>query len=247
MRDLIASLDARASIRKRNIGRNAWTRFVDQVVAAVRKYAPPFHWIFASATAVLLYIYIKFVSFTVRFVRTGELKWPDLPSSVVALWHRDAPSLLIGFAKRRPLRRCMMLVADDPRGDCLALLCRMLGFTVVRRGNHASAWAVLEDLMPEIERGSAVFITVDGGGPPRVAKSGALIFAAVASVPLIALRADCWPALEEVHKWDAARNPLPFSRIVVSLSTPRCFEPFTSHSSILGAREWLQGELDKSL
>ena len=53
--------------------------------------------------------------------------------------------------------------------------------------------------------GACVIITADGGGPARVAKVGALALASSASALLLPLAVDCYPAIEERHKWDRAR------------------------------------------
>jgi len=44
--------------------------------------------------------------------------------------------------------------------------------------------------------------------------------------------ADCRPAIEERHKWDAARNPLPFGKLLVLLGRALRFEPLEELSSI---------------
>ncbi len=139
--------------------------------------------------------------------------WPDLPAAcVVALWHRHAPSLLVAFAKRHPSARSTIMIFRDARGDMLARLCQMLGFVVIRGGTNGG-WAALTELTHELEKRACAFITADGGGPMRVAKVGAVALAAAAVVPLVPLAADCSPAIEERHKWEAARNPLPLSHI----------------------------------
>ena len=107
----------------RALGRNVFARTLDAVLAAVRKYAPPVHWLVVAVGAVVLFIYAWLVALTARLKTAGEPMWPDVTSPcVIALWHRDAPSLLVAFARRRPRSRCVIMIAQNPRGDCLALI-----------------------------------------------------------------------------------------------------------------------------
>lgn len=156
--------------------------------------------------------------------------------SVVALWHGNAPSLLVAFAKRRTAAPAVILVASDPRGDYLALLCRMLGFEVVRTDGRHGGWSELIKLAEKLKQGACVIITADGRGPARVAKWGAVGLASATGMPLVPLAADCTPALQQSHKWDDARNPLPFSSVSVWVGTPRTLEPLNDAESIERAR-----------
>jgi len=229
------------------VGRSRWTRTVDSGLAVVRKYAPPIHWVGATLFAMVLFLYARLVALTSNLVTTGERTWPDLPApSVVALWHRDAPSLVVAVARRRPRAKCFIMVAGDPRGDSLALLCRLLGFQVVRGSSEAGGWEALESLANALAEGACVFLTADGGGPARVVKVGALALASGASVPLLAVAADPYPAIVESHKWDAARNPLPFGSILVALGPSRVFTRFADKNSLEEARGWLNNTLDQA-
>jgi lysophospholipid acyltransferase (LPLAT)-like uncharacterized protein len=226
-------------------GRNALTRTFDTAFALVRKYLPPLHWLFAAMTASILFLYAQLVALTARLVTTGSQEWPQVPTpSVLALWHRDAPSLLVAFAKRRPHVKTVIMIARDPRGDYLAMLCRLIGLCVVRGDSEKGGWDALLQLADELVGGACVIITADGGGPAREAKAGAVALASAAGVPLIPLAANCYPAIEEHHKWDKARNPLPFGSVFVSLGPARSFEPFVDRESIEQARSWLHEELD---
>jgi lysophospholipid acyltransferase (LPLAT)-like uncharacterized protein len=242
---LVAPADSHAVTLRKELGRNAWTRLLDAIFAAVRRYAPPLHWLVMAVTAIALFAYARLVSLTARVVAKGELHWPHVPAPcVIALWHCDAPSLLIAFTKYRPRSESVVMVARDARGDALALLCRMLGFGVVRGGGSNGGWNSLVDLAHKLAEGACIFVTADGGGPARVAKIGAVALASAAGVPLIPLAAHCHPAIEERHKWDAARNPIPFCSVTVSLAASRTFEPFKDPSSIELARKWLQETLN---
>lgn len=80
---------------------------------------------------------------------------------------------------------------------------------VVRGDSPEGGWNdALLQLAHELMNGACVILTATGAA--RIAKVGAVALAFSAGVPLIPLAADCRPAIEERHKWDAARNPLPF-------------------------------------
>ena len=219
---------------------------IDLIFAFVRRYALPLHKLSVVVTAVILYCYALLVALTSRLRTAGERAWPDVPAGcVLALWHRAAPSLLVAFLKRRPLTSCSIMISGDARGDYLALLCRLIGFHVVRGSSEEHGWQALCELAQALQNGACVIITADGGGPSRVAKVGAVALASSASQPLFPLAADCNPALEERHKWDRARNPLPFGSILIALGSGRVFEPFTNAEEIEKARAWLEEELDR--
>jgi lysophospholipid acyltransferase (LPLAT)-like uncharacterized protein len=229
----------------KRVDRNWFTRTLDAVFRFIARHARPLHVFGLTLTAALFYIYARIVGFTARLATSGELTWPNVPApSVVALWHGNAPSLLVAFAKRRTAARAVILVASDPRGDYLALLCRMLGLEVVRTDGRHGGWSELIELAEKLKQGACAIITADGGGPAKVAKWGAVALASATGVPLVPLKADCSPALQQSHKWDDARNPLPFSSISVWVGAPRSLEPFNDEESIDRARKWLEETLN---
>lgn len=226
--------------------RNILTRSLDSTFAVVRKYLPPLHWAGAALMASVMFLYAHVVAVTARLHSTGNQSWPNIPTPcVLALWHRDAPSLLVIFVKRRPPYPTAIMISHDPRGDYLALLCRMIGFHVVRGDSEEGGWEALLHLAGKLINGASVIITADGGGPARHAKVGAIALASAVGVPLIPFAADCHPALEEPHKWDAARNPVPFCSLKILLGSPRKFAPFQNLSSVEEARAWLEKTLNE--
>jgi lysophospholipid acyltransferase (LPLAT)-like uncharacterized protein len=60
------------------------------------------------------------------------------------------------------------------------------------------------------------------------------------------MAADPYPAIVESHKWDVARNPLPFGSILVSLDPPRLFKRFSDLDSIREATKWLKDALEQA-
>ncbi|HEY7547226.1 MAG TPA: hypothetical protein VID27_20195, partial [Blastocatellia bacterium] len=69
-------------------------------------------------------------------------------------------------------------------------------------------------------------------GPRQVAKVGAVALASATGVPLVAVGADCRPAIFERHKWDQARTPLPFGRIAITIGQARRFPVFIDAASV---------------
>ena len=230
----------------KSVGRNWFTHTLDAMFRFIRQHARPLHVLGLTLTAAILYIYARVVALTARLATSGELSWPNVPApSVIALWHGNAPSLLVAFAMRRTAAPAVILVANDPRGDYLAVLCRMLGFEVVRTDGRHDGWSELMELAEKLKQGACVFITADGAGPARVVKRGAVALASATGVPLVPLKADCSPALQQSHKWDEARNPLPFSSVSVWMDTPRTLEPLIDRDSIDCAKAWLEETLNK--
>lgn len=224
---MVSASTAGSRIEKSS-GRNLWTRALDWLFTAVRHYLPPLHWLGVGIFTFIIFIYAKLVALTVQLVTTGYFRWPEIPAPcVLALWHGDAPSLLGAFAARRPSSEMAIMISLDPRGDFLALLSRMLGFIVVRGGSDEGGWEALIDLAHKVEQGACAVITADGGGPAQTVKVGALALASATHVPLVPLGANCRPSIAEPHKWDAARNPVPFGKIAVDIGKPRPIEPLT--------------------
>ena len=86
----------------------------------------------------------------------------------------DRLALLAAFAKRRPHARTVTMIARDPRGDYIALLCRLIGLGVVRGDSEEGGWDALLQLAHELTDGACVILTAGGGGPARIAKVGAV-------------------------------------------------------------------------
>lgn len=231
---------------KKQSGRNLLTRSLDWFFATAQYYLPQLYKIGAAFFAFIVFLYARLVALTVRLVSGGHFRWPDIPAPcVLALWHGDAPSFLVAFAKRRSAREMAILISCDPRGDFLALLCRLLGFTVVRGGGTDHSWEVLIDLAHKIEEGACVILTADGGGSAHVVKVGALALASATRVPLVPLSANCHPAIVERRKWDAARNPVSFGKVAVVCGKPRAIESLSDLETIEENCRYLQSALEE--
>jgi len=229
------------------VGRNRITRTVDLSLDLVRRFLPPIHWIAVRLSALLLYGYARAVRATSEIVTVGAYRWPHFPKgAVLAIWHGSAPSLLVAFNARKPSARVKLMVSCDARGDCVAPFCRWLGFEIVRGDAQRGGWKALIEIAKEVQSGAAALISPDGGGPPLVARVGAIALASAAGVPLIPVGADCSPSVFERHKWDDARNPLPYGRIAVACGEPLTFPSFGDAASLEDARRQLEAALDRA-
>jgi len=226
-------------------GRNAFTRTLDHLLLGIRRYLPPLHWIGAGVSGLAMFAYAWLVARTSRLVTAGARKWPELPERcVLAIWHGSAPSLMVALTKSKPRSPITIMVATEPRGDALMVLCRLLGLRVIRGDWEHHGWPAVTRMADMVVKGSCAIITPDGGGPRRTARAGALVLAAAADVPLVAIGAECRPAIAEPHKWDKPRNPVPFGRVAISIEEPLYLEEFRDPADVESARLRLQQALD---
>ena len=100
---IAVNLDTDASRTVALQERNRWTRFIDRLTQAARRYLAPIHWMGAATLALALFLYARLAALTIRLKAIGIVSWPDVPRGcVLALWHGCAPSLLVAIAARRP-------------------------------------------------------------------------------------------------------------------------------------------------
>ena len=204
------------------------------------------HWLVGRISASALFCYARWAASTVTLVKRGVYLWPQIPAgAVLAIWHGNAPSLVGAFVAQRPTVPVQILISTDPRGDYLSLLCSWLGFKVVRGDAEHGGWGALAALAEELCQGGSVVITADGGGPVSTAKIGAVVLASSVHAPLIPVGANCRPAILESHKWDAARNPLPYSRLSVVCGEPVRYPEIIDAASLENARRQLQHALNQ--
>ena len=191
-------------------------KFNDILITALRNYLPPLHWLLVGITSLVLFLYIHITAATSSLIIDGAMKWPDFPApGILSIWHESAPALLVAAIKRRPRAKIVVMVSPTARGDHVATLFRMLGFRIVRGEIGISGWFALNQLCAAVGDGSIALITVDGGGPRRTAKVGAIALAASTGTPLIPAGLRCQPAIVQRGKWDRTRIPLPFARVCV--------------------------------
>ncbi len=255
--DFAAEIRRLATLRRRSrtissaefhkVGRNRITRTIDTALQFARRHLPPIHWFAVRFLALSLYGYARTVRATSKIVTVGVYRWPDVPKgSVLAIWHGSAPSLLVAFTARKPRMPVKLMVARDPRGDCVALFCQWLGFEIVRGDAEHGCWKALNEIAKEVNNGAGALISPDGSGPPFVARLGAVALASAAGVPIIPIGADCSPSVFERHKWDDARNPLPYGRIAVACGEPLTFSSLQDAASLQQGQQQLQRALDRA-
>ena len=166
--------------------------------------------------------------------------------SVLAVWHGCAPSLLTAIAKRGLRQPMVILITTSPRGDVLDVLCRLLGFRVIRGDSEHHGWPSLARVAEAVAGGACAIITPDGGAARGVVRAGVVALAAAAGVPLIAVGVDCRPGIAEPRKWDRARNPVPFGRIGISVAEPLATSDFQDAAALEEARQKLQQRMDEA-
>ncbi len=167
-------------------GRNALTRFVDRVLLLVRRRAP------AGALVGSMDRRRGDVPLrsggrpNVAAGQRGARRVAEAPErSVLAVWHGCAPSLLTAIAKRRPRQPMVILITTSPRGDVLDVLCRLLGFRVIRGDSEHHGWPSLARVAEAVAGGACAIITPDGGAARGVVRAGVVALAAAAGVPLM--------------------------------------------------------------
>jgi hypothetical protein len=60
----------------------------------------------------------------------------------------------------------------------------------------------------------------------------------------VPIAADCHPAIQESHKWDAARNPVPFCSLTIFVGPAQRFDIIKDLASLEQARSWLETTLN---
>ena len=228
-------------------GRNAFTRFIDGQLLWVRRHARLVHRLVATLLGGSLFGYVWVLGRTTRMLSLGPTKWPDVPERcVLAIWHGCAPSLLAAIAKHKPRAALVILISTEPRGDALQVLCRLLGFRVIRGDSEHHGWPSLARVAEAVAAGACAVITPDGGTARGVARAGVVALAAAADAPLVAVGVDCRPGIGQPHKWDRARNPVPFGRIGISVADPMAAGDFQDAAALEAARQRLQQRMDSA-
>src|SRR5215207_8971597 len=69
--------------------------------------------------------------------------------------------------------------------------------------------------------------------------------ASATGVPLVTLGANCHPAIVERHKWDSARNPVPFGKVAIVCGPARTIESLSDLETIEENCRYLQSALEE--
>jgi lysophospholipid acyltransferase (LPLAT)-like uncharacterized protein len=138
---------------------------------------------------------------------------------VGATWHRGAIFLVWFFRKAHP----MIMFSRSKDGDLLAGFAENLGVVPVRGSSSRGGRKALRQMVAFLNGpGSGKAATVLDGprGPRCVAKTGMIVLAMKAGVPLLPIMVSARPAITFRKAWDRTMLPLPFSNITVIYTHP---------------------------
>lgn len=136
-------------------------------------------------------------------------------------WHQHhilCTSMIRGWIRRG--FQASFLVSASVDGEVPARIAKAWGAEVIRGSANQTGALVLRDMHEAMQRQVSIVTTADGpSGPQHVFKSGPILMARIASVPLVpmACAADrAW----YLKRWDAFMIPKPFARIVLAVGEP---------------------------
>jgi len=138
-------------------------------------------------------------------------------SLVYASWHqRFFPGITL-FAARKPIA---IMISQSRDGEMIARVVDMLGWRPVRGSSSRGGSRALKEIRTLTRQGFRIGHIVDGPqGPFGVVKSGLLVIAQFAGVPILPVITSAerrWT----FNSWDRFMVPKPFSRIVVRFAPP---------------------------
>jgi lysophospholipid acyltransferase (LPLAT)-like uncharacterized protein len=184
-----------------------------------------FRWVDAFLMAVLPALAafaIKTLLVTCRVVKTEGIERHDeaIRSSgggaVYATWHQRM-SYFFYFGGSHHVTT---MVSRSRDGEYVARLASWLGFRTVRGSSSRGGATAVRELVRRIREGELGGMLADGPqGPPRVAKTGTVMIARDAKVPVIPVLwgADrCWT----FNSWDRYLLPKPFAKIILLAAEP---------------------------
>lgn len=136
-------------------------------------------------------------------------------------WHQD---LILGnLLLRRLIRRGLhagFLISASVDGDVPARIAASWGAEVIRGSANTTGALALRDMHRLFQRGVSVVTVGDGPtGPKSVLKSGVVLMARIAHVPLVPIGCAADKAWF-LNRWDDFIIPKPFSRIVLAIGQP---------------------------
>ena len=136
-------------------------------------------------------------------------------------WHQSHVlcSALIRSWIDRGFKACF-LISSSVDGEVPERIARAWGAEVIRGSASRSGALALRDTHTMMKKGWSIVTTVDGPlGPQHEVKTGAVLMARIAGVPIIpvACAADrAW----YLNRWDRFMIPKPFARVVVGIGAP---------------------------
>lgn len=174
---------------------------------------------------------LLFRSYRIEAILGGEIAERIIESKTVCApcyWHQH---LILGnlFLRQWIERgfRAGYLISASVDGDVPSRIARSWGAEVIRGSANTTGALALRDMHGMFKRGVSVVSVADGPtGPKAVFKSGVVLMARVANVPLVpvACAADrAW----YLNRWDDFMIPKPFARIVLAVGEPVAIPPRT--------------------
>jgi lysophospholipid acyltransferase (LPLAT)-like uncharacterized protein len=136
------------------------------------------------------------------------------------------------------------LISASVDGDVPARIARSWGAEVIRGSANTTGALALRDMHGMFKRGVSVVSVADGPtGPKAVCKSGVVLMARVANVPLVpvACAADrAW----YLDRWDDFMIPKPFARVVLAVGEPVAIPPRTPVDAMESYRQQVEDAIN---
>lgn len=165
---------------------------------------------FAKKSAVFL---INVISKTWRIKINGDA---PLKPSVVAFWHGTMLPVWKYFGKIGAIG----LVSQSKDGETLCRLISKWGVNPIRGSSSKGGKEVLLEMI-KLANNNMLLVTPDGPkGPIHKFKAGAAITAQRAKVPLYLAKVEIKFKKVFPKAWDLFQMPLPFSKIIITISKP---------------------------
>ena len=156
-----------------------------------------------------------------RYIRDGDLCAP-------CYWHQHhvlCSTLVKGWIKRG-FKACF-LVSGSVDGEVPERVARTWGAEVIRGSANQSGALALRDMQGMMKQGYSIVTTADGPrGPQYEFKSGAILMARIANVPVIPVSCAADRAWY-LNRWDRFMIPKPFARVVVGIGEAYTVPPKT--------------------
>lgn len=120
---------------------------------------------------------------------------------------------------RRGFKACF-LVSGSVDGEVPARIARAWGAEVIRGSANQSGALALRDMQGMMKNGYSIVTTADGPrGPKYEFKTGAVVMARIAGIPIVPMAAAADRAWY-LDRWDNFMIPKPFARVVVAVGEP---------------------------
>ncbi len=168
---------------------------------------------------------LKILACTWRINYTGNLL---SESGIVVFWHNDMLPALFAFKSNNS----KFVLSRSKDGDILSYLLSLREMDFIRGSSSKGGKEVMAQIVENSSQ-SWILMTPDGPrGPRHKMKSGAVVAAQRAQVPLYICKVKISSKYIFEKSWDKFVLPLPFAKIDISYSEPHFFEPELSHDDI---------------